>query len=90
MAARRSTGAMARCRRSIFRGGWSTAKSGEWGLRFWVVLALSQEDGAVWHYDEARKIAHCTVGPRSVAIKAERAPLLVTGHATHRGLAPGV
>ena len=65
-----------------FRGGWSTAKSGEWGLRFWVVLALAQEDGAVWRYDETRKIAHCTVGPRSVAIKAERAPLLVTGHAT--------
>jgi putative isomerase len=62
------------------RGGWSTAKSGEWGLRFWVVLALSQEDGAVWHYDEARRIAHCTVGPRSVAIKADRAPLLITGH----------
>ncbi|HVR65787.1 MAG TPA: trehalase family glycosidase [Verrucomicrobiae bacterium] len=62
------------------RGGWSTAKSGEWGLRFWVVLALSQEDGAVWHFDETRKIAHCTVGPRSVAIKAERAPLLITGH----------
>ena len=28
------------------RGGWTTAKFGEWGLRFWVVLALSQDDGA--------------------------------------------
>ncbi|MGQ0485047.1 MAG: MGH1-like glycoside hydrolase domain-containing protein [Hyphomicrobiales bacterium] len=63
-------------------GGWSVEKSGEWGLRFWVVLVLSQDDGAIWHYDEARGIAHCTVGPRNIAIKSRRAPLLVTGHET--------
>jgi len=62
------------------RGGWSVKRHGEWGLRFWVVLVLRQEDGATWHYDETRKIARCAVGPRSIALKAGRAPLLVTGH----------
>ena len=66
---------------------WSVQKSGEWGLRFWVVVVLSQDDGAMWHYDEAREIAHCTVGPRSIAIKAERAALLVTGHNTEAEVA---
>jgi putative isomerase len=61
-------------------GAWSTVQLGEWGLRFWVVLCLSQEDGAVWHYDEENLTAYCTVGPRTVALKAERAALLVTGH----------
>jgi putative isomerase len=68
------------------RGGWSLEKSGEWGLRFWVAVVLTQEDGAIWHYDEARKVAHCTIGPRSIAIKAERAPLLVTGHDSEEAL----
>ncbi len=61
-------------------GGWKVRRHGEWGLRFWVVLVLTQEDGAVWRFDEERGIASTSVGPRTVAIKAERAPLLVTGH----------
>src|SRR5260221_14248348 len=28
------------------RGGWALPKSGEWGLRFWSVLILTQENGA--------------------------------------------
>ncbi len=63
-------------------GSWRTTKFGEWGLRFWVVLALSQTDGATWHYDEESRTACCTIGPRTVAIKAKHAPLLVTGHET--------
>ncbi|MGE3876579.1 MAG: amylo-alpha-1,6-glucosidase [Parvibaculaceae bacterium] len=63
-------------------GAWKAAKFGEWGLRFWVVLALSQDDGALWHYDEAAQSAFCTIGPRTVAIKAARDPLLVTAHET--------
>ena len=59
---------------------WSTRRHGEWGLRFWVTLVLRQEDGALWHYDEAAQVAYCTVGPRTVAVAARRAPLLVTGH----------
>ena len=65
-----------------FAGAWKTTKFGEWGLRFWVVLALSQDDGAPWHYDEETRAASCTIGPRTVAIKAARDPLLVTGHET--------
>lgn len=67
-------------------GAWKATKSGEWGLRFWVVLALSQSDGALWHYDEASRAAYCTIGPRTVALKAERDSLLVTAHETLDGL----
>ncbi|WP_119393104.1 amylo-alpha-1,6-glucosidase [Taklimakanibacter lacteus] len=63
-------------------GSWKAARFGEWGLRFWVVLALSQNDGALWHYDEESRTAFCTVGPRTVAIRAKHDPLLVTGHET--------
>jgi putative isomerase len=61
-------------------GAWKATKFGEWGLRFWVVLALAQDDGALWHYEEEARTAFCTIGPRTVAIKAERDPLLVTAH----------
>lgn len=72
------------CKTSTFgvAGSWKATKFGEWGLRFWIVLALSQNDGALWHYDEESRIAFCTVGPRTVAIKAKHDPLLVTGHET--------
>jgi putative isomerase len=61
-------------------GSWRTISHGEWGLRFWVVLALSSEQGDRWHHDPLTGIASLTHGPRTVAIKAARAPLLVTGH----------
>ena len=69
---------------SIFgvAGSWQATKFGEWGLRFWVVLALSQGDGAHWHYDEESRTAFCTIGPRTVAIRAKHDPLLVTAHDT--------
>ncbi len=60
---------------------WSTVQNGEWGLRFWVCLVLRQENGAMWHYDEASGVATCTVGPRTIAVAPRRRPLLVTGHA---------
>jgi putative isomerase len=63
-------------------GSWKATKFGEWGLRFWITLALSQNDGAPWHYDEASRTAYCTIGPRTVAIKAKHDPLLVTVHET--------
>jgi len=63
-------------------GSWKATKFGEWGLRFWVVLALGQADGAPWHYDEESRTAFCTIGPRTVAIKAMHDPLLVTAHET--------
>lgn len=72
------------CKTSPFGvvGSWRATKYGEWGLRFWVVLALSQSDGATWHYDEESRTAWCTIGPRTVALKAKHAPLLVTAHDT--------
>jgi Mannosylglycerate hydrolase MGH1-like glycoside hydrolase domain len=63
-------------------GKWKAIKFGEWGLRFWVTLCLSQEDGANWRYDEAHGIASCEIGGRVAWLKAERAPLLVTGHSS--------
>ena len=69
------------------QGAWSTLKHGEWGLRFWVVLLLQQDDGCTWHYDDGTKTAHCTVGPRTVALRAEKAPLLITGHDNAAALA---
>lgn len=63
-------------------GGWRTLRTGEWGLRVWVVLCLSAEDGATWHFDEEAKIACCTRGPRTVSLIARKPPLLVTGHHT--------
>jgi putative isomerase len=63
-------------------GHWRVRRHGEWALRFWVVLVLTQEDGAPWHWDAASGTAACTIGPRTVAVRPERAPLLVTGHAT--------
>lgn len=61
-------------------GGWRTEHFGEWGLRVWVVLCLSAESGGTWHYDEDTHTAWHTHGPRTIAVTAERAPLLVTGH----------
>ncbi|MFL5259742.1 MAG: amylo-alpha-1,6-glucosidase [Hyphomicrobiales bacterium] len=63
-------------------GQWNAVSLGEWGLRFWIVLCLTQDDGALWRYDDKKRIAFCTVGPRTVALRAERAPLLVTAHDT--------
>jgi putative isomerase len=61
-------------------GSWQTIRTGEWGLRFWVVLSLSADQGGAWHFDEEAKVASFTRGPRTVALIAKKAPLLVTGH----------
>ncbi|MFO1170820.1 MAG: trehalase family glycosidase [Hyphomicrobiaceae bacterium] len=68
-------------------GSWRTKAHGEWALRFWVVLALSSDQGDQWRYDAETGIASLTHGPRTVSLKAERAPLLVTGHASIAALA---
>ncbi|CAN5331333.1 hypothetical protein BH10PSE7_BH10PSE7_32090 [soil metagenome] len=62
-----------------FTGRWKTLKFGEWGLRFWVTLVLSSDDGAAFSFDEKSGRAWCA-GEPAIAIRAERAPLLVTGH----------
>ncbi len=63
-------------------GDWTAVATGEWGLRFWVCLCLSADDGAVWSYDEGRGVAWAAFGPRVAAVAAAPAPLLVTGHET--------
>ena len=67
-------------------GSWRTKAHGEWALRFWVVLALSSDQGDQWRYDAETGIASLTHGPRTVSLKAERAPLLVTGQASFAAL----
>jgi putative isomerase len=67
-------------------GSWKAVKFGEWGLRFWVVLCLSQDDGAIWHYDDEHHVAWCRIGSRAITLRAQRAPLLVTGHQTIEAL----
>ena len=53
----------------------------EWGLRFWVMLAVRCDDGAEWVFDpESGELAAEIRGHR-VVVKGERAPLLTTFHA---------
>jgi putative isomerase len=68
-------------------GGWSTMAHGEWALRFWIGLVLWSDEGGIWRYDEASGTATWTHAARTVAVRAEHAPLLVTAHATPQALA---
>ena len=80
MPARCWIGAMARSRPSIFAAAGrrpSPASGACASGSCWRCRRRMARSGTM---TMARKIAHCTVGPRSVAIKAERAPLLITGH----------
>ena len=61
-------------------GHWRTKKLGEWGLRFWMVIALSSEDGADWTYDPETECLSAAFGHRHVAVTGTAAPLLVTAH----------
>ena len=66
----------------IVRGAWEGLELGEWGLRFWMTLAISAEGGETVRYDPARGIAIVRVGARFVAIATTEAPVQVTGHAS--------
>ena len=68
-------------------GRWRTKKLGEWGLRFWMVMALSSEDGVPWTYDPATETLAASFGHRQVAVKSSAAALLVTAHASLAALA---
>jgi len=63
----------------VINGGWKTLSTGEWGLRFWVTLAISA-DGADVIYDEAAGATLVKVGQRFVAIVSNEKPVQVTGH----------
>ena len=69
------------------QGSWRTLKSGEWGLRFWINLCLSAEDGQMVRYDAARKAAIVKVGHRFVALASAADPVQVTGHSSVEALA---
>ncbi|WP_131118861.1 MGH1-like glycoside hydrolase domain-containing protein [Lichenihabitans psoromatis] len=61
-------------------GAWHGRTLGEWGLRFWINLCLSSEDGSRVHYRETQGAAVVKVGHRFVALVTRDAPVQVTGH----------
>jgi len=63
----------------VVTGGWRAQASAEWGLRFWVTLAISA-DGATVTYDEAAGAALIKIGQRFVAVVSAESPVQVTGH----------
>ncbi|TCA45444.1 glycoside hydrolase family 37 [Rhizobium pisi] len=64
------------------RGSWNGKVSAEWGLRFWLTLAISSDGGEVAAYDTGRNITLLKVGTRFVAVATADAPVHVTGHDT--------
>ena len=64
------------------RGQWNGLKTGEWGLRFWVTIAISAEGGETVTFDAEKGVALVKIGTRFVAIATDDAPVQVTGHDT--------
>ncbi len=64
----------------VVRGGFETRQAGEWGLRYWVSLALCAEDGSRVEFDPQTGVAVVEVNFRFVAFAASDLPALVTGH----------
>lgn len=63
-------------------GSWSAGQLGEWGLRFWVNICLSSDEGHPVRYHPKNRAATVQVGHRVVAVVADVDPVQVTGHAT--------
>ena len=63
------------------RGRWRAGKMGEWGLRFWVMLALRSQDGAEWTFDPETGVLAAEIRGHRVVVTGERAPLMATFHA---------
>lgn len=61
-------------------GRWSVREKQEWGLRYWVVLCLSAEDGEEVTYSHEDGAATLAVGSRYVSLVSRDAPVQVTGH----------
>ncbi|MGO7990471.1 MGH1-like glycoside hydrolase domain-containing protein [Rhizobium leguminosarum] len=64
------------------RSSWNGKVSAEWGLRFWLTLAISSDGGEVVVHDAGRNITLVKVGTRFVAVATAEAPVHVTGHET--------
>lgn len=61
-------------------GTWRTKSLGEWGLRFWVCICFTSEDGYRWRFDAATGLLTTEVDRFSIAVACRKAPLLVTIH----------
>ncbi len=68
-------------------GSWRTQALGEWGLRFWISLCLSAEDGAPARFDAASGAATLKIGTRFVALVGAEPPVQVTGHSSVEAVA---
>lgn len=70
------------CKHELFsvQGRWSATTLGEWGLRFWVCLALWAEGGHLWRWDSTLEAAVVRVGHRYGVLTVNPSPLLITGH----------
>lgn len=64
------------------QGAWKTLEHGEWGLRFWLNLCLSAEDGTIATFDPTTKTAMLKIGHRFLALASAIPPVQVTGHET--------
>jgi len=67
------------------RGRWEAGELGEWGLRFWVVLAVrwlppGRSEPVEWHYDPETGELSAAHGSDCVVIRGQRMPLLTTFH----------
>ncbi len=63
------------------RGRWQAGRMAEWGLRFWVMLALHSADGAEWVFDPETGVLATEIRGRRVAVAGERPPLMASFHA---------
>ncbi|WFS03076.1 MGH1-like glycoside hydrolase domain-containing protein [Rhizobium tumorigenes] len=68
------------------RGRWEGKAAGEWGLRFWLTLAISADSGELVTYESGRGITLVKIGTRYVAVATAEAPVHVTGHDTIEAL----
>ncbi|MGO7285777.1 glycoside hydrolase family 37, partial [Rhizobium ruizarguesonis] len=64
------------------RGSWDGKVSAEWGLRFWLTLAISCDGGEVAVHDAGRNVTLLKIGTRFVAVATTEVPVHVTGHET--------
>ena len=64
------------------RGNWEGKAGGEWGLRFWLTLAISADSGEVVTHEAGRNVTLVKIGTRFVAVATAEAPVHVTGHDT--------
>ena len=64
----------------VVKGTWKGMLSAEWGIRFWLTLAISAESGETVHYDEERQVALVEIDRRFLAVATRDAPIQVTAH----------